>query len=157
MMLTVDVPGRGVWRLEHLVLDFNGTMAVDGTCAAEVKAALRALAGTLKQYILTADTYGTVARECADVPAEVVVVNPLDGGADKLAFVEKLGPERTAAVGNGFNDAKMLARAALGVLVLGPEGAAGPALAAADIVVPSPVAALSLFLNPKRLIATLRK
>lgn len=81
VMLTVDVPGRGTWRLEHLVLDFNGTLAVDGVCTAEVKAALRTLTGTLKLYILTADTYGTVARECADLPAEVVAVDPLDGGA----------------------------------------------------------------------------
>lgn len=156
-MLRLEIPGRGTWTVEHLVLDFNGTLAVDGRLSGGVKEALKGLAGILKIYILTADTYGTAKRECDGVPAEVVVVDPLDGGSAKLAFVEKLGPEQTAAVGNGYNDAKMLARAALGILVLGPEGAAGAALAAADVVVPTALDALTLLLNPKRLAATLRR
>ena len=29
-MLKIKVPGRGVYRLKHLVLDVNGTIAVEG-------------------------------------------------------------------------------------------------------------------------------
>jgi soluble P-type ATPase len=49
----------------------------------------------------------------------------------------------------------MLREAALGVAVLGPEGLAVRALAAADVVVAS-IDALVLLRSPKRLIATLR-
>jgi soluble P-type ATPase len=51
----------------------------------------------------------------------------------------------------------MLEEAALGIAVLGPEGLAVPALLAADVLVASIEDALDLLLNPRRLIATLRR
>ncbi|MBV9327442.1 MAG: hypothetical protein JO020_15490 [Chloroflexi bacterium] len=51
----------------------------------------------------------------------------------------------------------MLREAALGIAIVGPEGLAAGALAAADVVVPSISDALGLLRNPKRLIATLRR
>jgi soluble P-type ATPase len=60
------------------------------------------------------------------------------------------------ALGNGANDEKLLARAALSLCVLGEEGAAGAALRAADMVVRSPVEALDALLDPLRLVSTLR-
>ncbi len=59
-------------------------------------------------------------------------------------------------MGNGRNDRLMLARAGLGIAVVGPEGAHHEALAAASVVVPDIRAGLDLLLNPKRLLATLR-
>ena len=29
-MLTVNIPGRGALSLSHLILDYNGTIALDG-------------------------------------------------------------------------------------------------------------------------------
>ena len=29
-MIDIDIPGRDHYRLEHLVLDVNGTLALDG-------------------------------------------------------------------------------------------------------------------------------
>jgi soluble P-type ATPase len=60
-------------------------------------------------------------------------------------------------VGNGANDVDMLAEAALGIAVLGSEGLAVPALIAADVLAASIDEALELLLNPKRLVATLRR
>jgi soluble P-type ATPase len=51
----------------------------------------------------------------------------------------------------------MLREAALGIAVVGPEGLAGGALPAADVVVASINDALGLLVNSKRLIATLRR
>jgi soluble P-type ATPase len=59
-------------------------------------------------------------------------------------------------VGNGANDAEMLAVAALGVAVLGPEGLAQAAWQNTDLIVPDINAALDLLLHPQRLTATLR-
>ncbi len=36
-MLTVTIPGKGTLKLKHMVLDFNGTMACDGTLLAGVE------------------------------------------------------------------------------------------------------------------------
>jgi soluble P-type ATPase len=59
-------------------------------------------------------------------------------------------------MGNGRNDALMLRRAALGVGVLGSEGAAAEILHSADIVVRDIRDGFDLLLNPLRLSATLR-
>jgi soluble P-type ATPase len=51
----------------------------------------------------------------------------------------------------------MLAAAALGIAVVGPEGAAGAAVRAADVVCASIVDALDLLLDERLLVATLRR
>jgi soluble P-type ATPase len=61
------------------------------------------------------------------------------------------------AIGNGANDAAMLSTAALGIAVLGPEGTARESIEAADVVVTSIEIGLDLLLNPRRLVATLRR
>ena len=59
-------------------------------------------------------------------------------------------------IGNGANDALVLEAAALGIVVLGPEGASSRALRAADIVCSAVTDALDLLLDPTALAATLR-
>ena len=71
-------------------------------------------------------------------------------------IVDRLGAAGCVAIGNGANDVPMLERAALGIAVIGPEGASGRALAAADVVCRSVVEALDLLLDPRLLVATLR-
>ncbi len=155
-MLTVDIPERGVLHLQHLVLDFNGTMARDGTLLPGVEEKLNALAEKLVIHVLTADTFGTGEKACRNIKAFVHVLEPGEGGIQKLKFIEKLGTQHTATIGNGTNDSLMLKNAALGIVVLGPEGASVQALLAADVVVTDICQALDLLLHPKRLIATLR-
>jgi soluble P-type ATPase len=50
----------------------------------------------------------------------------------------------------------MLRAATLGIAVIGPEGAAGPTLVAADVVCRSVLDALDLLLDERALAATLR-
>lgn len=156
MGIEVLVPGRGLLRYETAVFDFNGTLADGGHVCAGVPERLRALAGRLKVYVLTADTFGSVRAAMAGQPVEVVVLDGEPGGPRKEAFVRGLGAETCAAFGNGSNDAAMLRAAGLGVLVLGPEGAAGESLAAADVVVRDINDGIDLLLDPRRLTATLR-
>jgi soluble P-type ATPase len=51
----------------------------------------------------------------------------------------------------------MIQSAAIGIAVMGREGLSQEALQAADLVVPSILDALDLLLNPRRLVATLRR
>jgi P-type E1-E2 ATPase len=74
----------------------------------------------------------------------------------KAALVRALGSETVVAIGNGNNDAAMIRAAGLGIAVLGPEGLATQALAAADVVCGSITDALDLLRYPDRLRATLR-
>ncbi len=155
-MIAIEVPGFGALTLEHVVLDFNGTLAVDGELLPGVAERLRALASRLSIDVLTADTHGTAARALAGLPCSLALA-PSSGQAEaKLRFVQSLGPARVVAIGNGRNDRLMLDAARVGIAVLQREGAAAGTLAAADVVVPTVDDALDLLAHPLRLIASLR-
>ena len=155
-MIEVAIPGYGSLHLEYLVLDHNGTLAVDGLLQPGVKERLRQLAKDLTIYVVTADTFGKAASELKGVPCELTILPPGDQDIGKLQFVQRLGKERTVCMGNGRNDRLMLAEAALGVAVILEEGAAAETIASADVVCSGIVPALELLLHPLRLTATLR-
>ncbi len=156
-MLEITIPGRSEsWQLEYLLLDLNGTLALDGQLLPGVDSLIGRLSGTFEVYVLTADTFGTAARQFRDLPCHLHLLDSGDQIRQKEAFVRELGPSRCVAVGNGVNDQGMLRTARLGICIAGPEGAATAALEAADIVIPDILRALELLLHPKRLIATLR-
>jgi P-type E1-E2 ATPase len=155
-MLEIDIPSRGVLRLECLVLDVNGTIALDGQLLPSVRERLDRLSETLTLWLVSADTQGTLAQLATELKAQVRLLHTGNEAAQKAALVDELGAERVVALGNGANDVLMLQRAALGMAVLGGEGLASACLAAADVVVPSIEVALDLLLYPRRLVATLR-
>jgi P-type E1-E2 ATPase len=154
-MLCIEIPGWGRLEVAHLLCDLNGTLAVDGRVSAAVADRLSALRASLDIHIATADTFGTAGR-LAGLGARVQVLGPGDQTAAKAAIVRALGASGTVVVGNGRNDAAMLREAALGIAILGREGAAPQTLLAADVVVARIEDALDLLLHPKRLAATLR-
>lgn len=96
-------------------------------------------------------------RGCLPAAAQVRLIDLHDQAGQKLRYLRELGVAASVAVGNGENDRLMLEAAALGVAVLGPEGASARTLAAADVVVREITEGLDLLLRPKRLIATLRR
>ena len=156
-MLEIVIPPDDHLRLEHLVLDLNGTVALDGVPLPGVRERLARLQPLLTVHLVSADTQGTLAAVAEDLGAIPHRLGPGDEAEQKAALVEGLGADRVVAIGNGANDARMLERAALGVAVLGPEGLALSCLQAADVVVPDILAALDLLLFPRRLVATLRR
>ncbi|WP_456454500.1 HAD family hydrolase [Methanopyrus sp.] len=157
-MIEVEIPGRGELRLEHLVLDYNGTIASGGKLLESVVEPLQELTEIVHVVVASADTYGTVENELngAGLDIEIYRVSAGNEREDKAELIEELGPEVCAAVGNGANDELMLKRAALSICVIGPEGACSKTLLSADVVVREPREALELLLDPKALRATLR-
>ena len=155
-MISVDVPGFGKLELEHLVVDYNGTVALDGALMPGVAKMIHDLAASLRVHVITADTFGLAGAQLAGLPVILTVI-PVEGQAEaKLDYVSKLGASTVVALGNGRNDRKMLSAAALGIAVVQREGAATEALTGADVISTNIVDALELLSNPQRLVATLR-
>jgi soluble P-type ATPase len=150
---TIAIPGRPSLELEHLLLDVNGTLTDRGELIDGVADKLGRLGETLEAHLLSADTFGSLADVASALDVRSTTVRD---GEEKLAFVRELGPERCAALGNGANDARMLGEAALGIAVIGGEGAATAAIQAADVVCASIGAALDLLLDELALAASLR-
>jgi soluble P-type ATPase len=157
-MIELEIPNVGRVRLRHLVLDVNGTLALDGRLLPGVAQRLARLRSSLDVHLVTANTHGTqdeIDRELGVKSVRVLPDRP--DGEQKLAYLRGLGADEAVAIGNGANDVLMLREAALGICVLGPEGLASAALGAADVVVPDVNTGLDLLLNPRRLVATLRR
>ncbi|MFW6284016.1 MAG: HAD family hydrolase [Desulfosalsimonas sp.] len=154
--MKIDIPGYGTLELKHLVMDYNGTLAVDGRAVSGVGRALENLAGRLELHVLPADTFGMAAAELKSMPCSLSVLPEGDQSAAKRDYGKKLGPQNTAAIGNGRNDRLMLAESALGICVLLDEGACVETVNAADVLCPSILSALGLLANPLRIKATLR-
>lgn len=154
-MLTIRIPGREDMTIEHVALDYNGTIAVDGVLCESLKERLAKLSENVKLYVLTADTYGNVRKQCQDLPLDVCTFDRPGAAACKQEIVEKLGAH-VCAIGNGFNDMAMFEKAALSIAVMGREGTCGKLLTMADLVVGLPEDALDLLLYPDRIRAGLR-
>ncbi len=155
-MQPIQIPGFGPLTIEHLVLDYNGTLAVDGTLIPGVKDALNALSEQLTIHVVTADTFGLAKGGLEGVTCKLTVLESGRQDLAKQAFVSRLGADRTACIGNGRNDGPMLAACALGIAVILAEGAHGKTLQAADVVCTDILSALDLLKKPLRLTATLR-
>src|SRR3972149_4209243 len=155
-MLKISIPGYKEFQLEHLVLDYNGTLACDGELLEGVEQWLADLAQDLQIHVVTADTFGKVQSRLRSSPAKLVIPPREDQDVGKRNYVEALGSQRVVAIGNGRNDRMMLKACALGIGVVEREGAAAETLMAADVVCPSIRSALDLLRTPLRLTATLR-
>lgn len=153
MTVVIDIPGRGRLELDFLLLDVNGTLSDRGELIVGVTERLTALREQLEPRLLSADTFGTLdtIAEQLDLPAQTAT-----SAEDKLAVLNELGADRCVAIGNGSNDREMLAEAALGIAIVGPEGCSARALAACDLACRSILDALDLLREPRALAATLR-
>lgn len=152
-----SIPGWGDFEINNLVLDFNGTIATDGKLIEGVAPLLGQLHEQgMNLYVITADTNGTVKRECASLPVQVMVYDSATVADNKMELVIKLGAQQTASIGNGRNDRKMFAASALSIAVIGEEGTCVQAALQADVLVSNILQALQLLTSPHRLKATLR-
>lgn len=156
MMIEIDIPGNKIFKIEHLVLDYNGTVAFDGALIDGVKECLAELSQRLTVHVITADTFGSVKKALEDIDCNLALIPLNHQDVAKLEYVKNLGCEQTVSMGNGVNDRLMLKASALGVAVIQKEGAAFETLASADVVCTDIQSALSLLSNTLRLIATLR-
>jgi soluble P-type ATPase len=156
-MIRMDIKGFGKADISHIVLDYNGTLALDGKVMPGVLERLEELAMNANVHVITADTFGIVRSELKGANASVRVLSGGDEGLEKLDFLEGLGPDGCIAIGNGRNDELMVEGARIGMCIMGREGCSPRTLASSDAVFQDIIDALDAILNEKRLVATLRR
>jgi soluble P-type ATPase len=97
--IDVRVPGFGVLALAHLVLDFNGTLAVDGTLLPGVKRRLDRLARSVRIHVVTADTFGKARANLANVDCRLEILASGAEGRAKAACARAPSGLRASAMG----------------------------------------------------------
>ena len=155
-MIEMTIPGFGNLKIEHLVMDFNGTIAQVGCLVPAVRDHLQDLNKDLKLHVITADTFGKARSELTGLPCSIGVLDRDRQPEGKRDYIRRLGKHSCAAIGNGRNDRLMLREAALAIAVILAEGACAQVLLEADVICTSIRDALALLRQPLRLTATLR-
>ncbi|MBN2790425.1 MAG: ATPase P [Candidatus Delongbacteria bacterium] len=155
-MLEYRITENKVYRIENLVLDFNGTIAVDGKLIPGVRELLNKISESIEVHIITADTFGSVRNELLGISCKLKILVDKDQISQKKTFITELGKERTVSIGNGRNDSDMVKESAIGICLVQNECAATETLLNSDIVSTNIIDALETLLKPDRIKATLR-
>jgi len=153
----IKIPNFKTLTITNIVCDFNGTIAKDGIVLPEIKALFEKLEKEYTLHVITADTFGSVKTQLEDYKAQIKILSSENHTKEKADFISDLGADQCIALGNGNNDCEMLRTAAIGIALMGDEGCSKDALLNSDILCKSADEALSLILQSKRLIATLRR
>lgn len=153
MSLRFEIPGVPTIELSDLVIDVNGTLTNRGELIDGVRPRLQQLTSQCSIHLVSADTFGTLDDLAGRLGVSATRVSD---GREKLDFVNARGATNCGVIGNGLNDALALRAAALGVVVLGPEGASPHSLQAADLLCGSVTDALDLLADPRALAASIR-
>jgi soluble P-type ATPase len=155
-MLRLNIPNYDTIMIEHLLLDFNGTIAIDGKLVPGVAQRLEELSSLLTIHVITADTNGTARSQLENIPCTIKIISDINQDRVKIGYARDLGLSKVVAIGNGTNDFLMLKKAALSIGVIQTEGAAAKTMQAAKIICNDIKDALDLLLRHHRLTATLR-
>lgn len=155
--MKIKIPNYNTFNLNKLAFDFNGTLATGGEVPEKIIKRLEKLTNDFEIYILTADTFGTVREMVADLAVEVAIIEGDDGTGFKRDFIKELGSAETIAIGNGNNDRLMVEEAAIGIAIIGNEGAAIDTILNSDLIINNIFNVFELLEEPARLIASLRK
>jgi P-type E1-E2 ATPase len=155
-MIEIEIPGRSTIQAEALVLDYNGTLAIDGVMIQGVRKRLISLASKIRIFIITADTFGKAKENLKGIDCQLTILESDNQQRQKAEFIKNLGIEGVIAIGNGLNDSLMLKNATLGIGMIQIEGASLQTLLSAEIISNNILDALDLLISPLRITATLR-
>ncbi len=150
-----DIPGQGEIELKTIILDLNGTLSIGGVVPEGVKERLDQLKEIgYKVLFFTGNTRNDADDLAADLGIEWKLAKTAE---DKRDLALELEPETCASIGNGLIDSELMKVVKLGIVTLQAEGVHIQTLLNSDIAVPTINDALDLFIDPQRLIATMRK
>ena len=154
-MIPIERPGLNPLEIEFILLDFEGTLAIDRRVNPKAKDKINLLSKRTSIYVLSAQEKGLIEERLRKVSAKFVYLAEGDAYRKKLDLLQQLGPSRCAAIGNGMGDAALMQEAGIGICVIGKEGSSGQAVKNADLVFTDILDALDFLLKPLRQKATL--
>lgn len=91
--MRVWIPGRGKCEIDHLVLDTNGTIAVDGALIEGVASRLVLLGAFVRPVVVTAVTHGVASRLRDHLGLDTVILEEGNEAVQKLECLRRLGAE----------------------------------------------------------------
>ena len=156
-MIFIERPGQGNLEIEFILIDFEGTLALDRRVHPKAKDKINLLSKRAKIYILTKEEKEHAEEVLRKVKAEIIYLTEGESSQKKLDLLRQLGANRTVAIGNGADDVPMIEEAGLGICVLGKEGTFSEAIKKADVVFMNILDTLDFLLKPLRQKATLGK
>jgi len=154
-MISIQRPGMEDLDIHFVLIDFEGTLAMDGRVHPKAKDKVNLLSKRVTITILTKSNREKVEETLRKMKAEILYVAEGDSSQQKLNVLQRLGPHQTAVIGNGLDDVRIMEQAGLGMCVIGKEGSSAEAVAKADLVVTNVLDALDFLLKPLRQRATL--
>lgn len=154
-MISIQRSGMGSLDIHFVLIDFEGTLAMDGRVHPKAKDKVNLLSKRATLYIVTKSSREKVEETLRKMTVEILYVPEGDSSQQKLNLLQRLGPHQTAVIGNGLDDARIMEQAGLGMCVIGKEGSSAEAVAKADLVVTHVLDALDFLLKPLRQRATL--
>jgi soluble P-type ATPase len=149
-MITLQRPGRTPLEVEFILLNLEGTLAIDRRIHPKAKDKLNLLSKRTSIYILTKAEPEAIREILRKVKAEVVFFKEGEVSRAKLDLVRHLGATKTVAIGNGVDDVPMIEEAGLGICIIGVEGTSGEAIKKADVAFTDILHALDFLLKPIR-------
>lgn len=148
------IPGTGDVELTTIILDLNGTVTVGGKIVEGVHERIRKLKDLGFTIIfLTGNTRNNADELAKELGIEWIFA---DTAVEKKRAAETFDVDTLVSIGNGHIDEQLMKLARLRIVTLQAEGVHVQTLLHSDIVVPHINDALDLFIDPQRLIATLR-
>jgi len=156
-MIPIERPGLDPLEIEFVLLDFDGTLAIDRRVHPKAKDKINLLSKRTNLYVLTTQKKELIEERLRKMKAEIIYLAEGDSSRRKLDLLRQLGPSRCAAIGNGMDDAAMIEEAGIGICIIGKEGTSGEAMNNADLVFTDILDALDFLLKPLHQKATLSK
>ena len=156
-MITIERPGLNPLEIEFVLIDFEGTLAIDRRVHSKAKDKINLLSKRTTIYILTKEKKELIEERLRKVKAEIIYLAEGGSSQRKLDLIHRLGPTQSVAIGNGEDDVAMIKEASIGISILGKEGSSGEALKNADLVFTDILDALDFLLKPLRQKTTLSK
>lgn len=148
--MNIDIPGLRAYKLKHIFIDYNGTIAKNGRLIDGILNKLHDLSNIIDIYVITGDTFGDVKKQLENTNLKLIHAYTAKEKQDKLY-------PNSIAMGNGSIDHLMFKEAELSFCIIGEEGASFKAIQEADIIVNNVFDALDMILEPKKIIATLKE
>lgn len=147
--------GVGEIELNTIILDLNGTLAVNGKVVEGVKERIAKLKELgFKILLFSGDQRGNAAQIVQELGIELQRATTTE---EKEALTLKLDCEKTVAIGNARIDIGTFKPCKLRIGTLQAEGIHSAILQYIDVLVPSICDALDLLLNESSFNATMKK